>query len=95
MQGLTLSTFVNPWPQFPPVKKKIKVLKGIGDWPLEMLEVRSPVPPIVELSLKKTQNPTLPIDFVLLERVSLAGLLHSLDDRLVDAEGDGNAEQSK
>lgn len=32
---------------------------------------------------------------VLLEGVSIAGLLHSLDDRLVDAEGDGDAEQSQ
>lgn len=32
---------------------------------------------------------------VLLERVSFIGLLHSLDHRLVDAEGDGDAEQSQ
>lgn len=31
--------------------------------------------------------------FVLLEGVSFAGLLHGLDDGLVDAEGDGDAEQ--
>ena len=34
-------------------------------------------------------------DVVLLEGVSIAGLLHGLDDRLVDAEGDGDAEQSQ
>lgn len=33
--------------------------------------------------------------FVLLERVTVAGLLHSLDHRLVDAEGDGNTEQGE
>ncbi len=27
--------------------------------------------------------------------MSLAGLLHGLDDRLVDAEGDGDAEQGQ
>ena len=32
---------------------------------------------------------------VLLEGVSLAGLLHCLDDRLVDAEGDGDTEQGQ
>lgn len=34
-------------------------------------------------------------DLVLLEGVSVAGLLHGLDDRLVDAEGDGDTEQGE
>ena len=32
---------------------------------------------------------------VLLEGMSIAGLLHSLDDGLVDAEGDGDTKQGK
>lgn len=34
-------------------------------------------------------------NLLLLEGVSLVGLLHSLDDRLVDAERDGDAEQGQ
>ena len=32
---------------------------------------------------------------ILLEGVPIAGLLHGLDDRLVDAEGDGDTEQGQ
>lgn len=35
------------------------------------------------------------MNLVLLEGVSIARLLHGLDDRLVDAEGDGDTEQGQ
>lgn len=48
---------------------------------------------VAAINCDKQKN--LPSAAVLLERVSLIGLLHSLDHRLVDAEGDGDAEQSQ
>lgn len=48
---------------------------------------------VAAVNCDKQRN--LPSAAVLLERVPLIGLLHSLDHRLVDAEGDGDAEQSQ
>lgn len=48
---------------------------------------------VAAVNCDKQRN--LPSAAVLLEWVSLIGLLHSLDHRLVDAEGDGDAEQSQ